>query len=58
MFFFLNQSITPEFLICGNHGGDEEDSIPYIDTEVLSGQYDAVLHVGNFAPDQKVRLFF
>ncbi|XP_076109731.1 acid phosphatase type 7-like [Mytilus galloprovincialis] len=46
-------NITPEFLICGNHGGDEEDSIPYIDTEVLSGQYDAVLHVGNFAPDQK-----
>lgn len=49
---FLYYIQTAEFLICGDHGV-ESDSIPYLDTEIMSGHYDAVLHVGEFTKDMK-----
>ncbi|KAK3085903.1 hypothetical protein FSP39_010267 [Pinctada imbricata] len=42
------QDWSPEFLVYGDLGV-ESDSIPYLDSEVLNGQYTGVLHVGDFA---------
>lgn len=48
------QNASPEFLICGDHGGNDIDRLPYLDDEILSGQYDAVLHVGEFSKEAPV----
>ncbi|OWF35634.1 acid phosphatase type 7-like isoform X2 [Mizuhopecten yessoensis] len=41
------QSWEPEFLVYGDLGV-ESDSVPYLNNEVLGGNYTAVLHVGDF----------
>ncbi|XP_060074531.1 acid phosphatase type 7-like [Ylistrum balloti] len=41
------QMWEPEFLVYGDLGV-ESDSVPYLNTEVLGGNYTAVLHVGDF----------
>ncbi|XP_033754057.1 acid phosphatase type 7-like isoform X2 [Pecten maximus] len=41
------QAWEPEFLVYGDLGV-ESDSVPYLNTEVLGGNYTAVLHVGDF----------
>lgn len=50
-FFFktppAGQVWEPEFLVYGDLGV-QSDSVPYLNTEVLGGNYTAVLHVGDF----------